>query len=324
MATQIEIFVSIDTDNYYKLDLDKSESINMKNVLKDTTDLSKVFSPFSQSFTIPATLNNQKILGYVGMIKVLKTKIDNLFSCKIYNNGLINQTGKLKITDVTEENGRITSYTANFTTTMLSLASRMGDDLINDLPDNPVTINWLPNEVYNSLSSIKQSLIEPIAGVKTKYYVPLISNTRVFQRVANISVDYIDNVTYNPNASPTGTHVLKSDELSPAVNARSIIDMMKIKYNLDIVMPIEQEQYYNDWFVYCNGEQKESNGGSIEYDIINQFGDLNRYRVKDANHIPNPKKFYITANTATNLFDITKNNADNDYDKEVSFFCEIK
>lgn len=323
MATKIELFISIDNENYYKLDLDNSESINMKYVLKDTTDLSKVFSPFSQSFNFPATLNNQKILGYVGMTKVLKVKTNNIFSCKIYNNGLINQTGKLKVTDIVEENGRITAYTANFTTTLLSLATRMGEDLISDLPDNPVTINWLPNEVYNSLSSIKQPSVEPKAGVKTRYYVPLISNIRVFQRVANISIDYIDNVTYNPNASPTGTHVLKSDELSPAVNARSIIDMMKIKYNLDIVIPIEQEQAYNDWFVYCNAEQKKENAVLIEYDIINQFGDLNRYRVKDASHIPNPQKFYITANTATNLFDITKNNADNDYDKEVSFFVKL-
>lgn len=323
MATQIELFVSIDNENYYKLDLDKSESINMKYVLKDTTDLSKVFSPFSQSFNFPATLNNQKILGYVGMTKVLKVKTNNIFSCKIYNNGLINQTGKLKVTDIIEENGRITAYTANFTTTLLSLATRMGEDLISDLPDNPVTINWLPNEVYNSLSSIKQTSVEPITGVKTKYYVPLISNTRVFQRVYNISVDYIDNVAYNPNATPTGTHVLKSDELSPAVNARSIIDMMKIKYNLDIVIPIEQEQAYNDWFVYCNAEQKSENAVLIEYDIINQFGYLNLYRTKSTSRIPNPQKFYITANTAANLFDITKNNADNDYDKEVSFFVKL-
>ena len=35
MATQIEIFVSIDNENYYKLDSDKKESINMKYVLKD-------------------------------------------------------------------------------------------------------------------------------------------------------------------------------------------------------------------------------------------------------------------------------------------------
>jgi len=323
MTTQIEIFVSIDNENYYKLDLDKSESINVKYVLKDTTDLSKVFSPFSQSFNFPATLNNQKILGYVGMTKVLKVKTNNIFSCKIYNNGLINQTGKLKVTDIVEENGRITAYTANFTTTLLSLATRMGEDLISDLPDNPVTINWLPNEVYNSLSSIKQSLIEPIAGVKTRYYVPLISNTRVFQRNANIAIDYIDNVAYNPNATPTGTHVLKADELSPAVNAQSIIDMMKIKYSLDIVMPIEQEQYYNDWFVYCNGEQKESNGGGIEYDIINQFGVLTRYHRLNPSYIPNPQKYEITADISTNFFDITKNVADINYDNEVSFFIKL-
>ena len=323
MKFQIEIYVSIDNENYYKLDLDKGNSINMKLVLKDTTDLSKIFSPYSQSFNFPATLNNQKILGFIGDVKVLKSKTDSVFSCKIYNNGLINQTGKLKITDVTEENGRLKQYTGNFTTTLLSLKDRMGEDLINDLPDNQVTINWLPNDVYNSISSVKVANVQPMTGIDTKYYVPLISNTRVFQRDKNIYDNAaLDNVAYNPNVSPTSNKVIKADELSPAVNGKSIIDMIKSKYGLNIVMPIENENFYKDWYVFCNAEQT-TNLVPIEFDIVKQFGSLIRYKAKNSGHIPNPQKFYISANTSTNLFDILKTNADPDYDKEVQFFVKL-
>jgi len=182
MSALTEVYVSIDGDNFNKIDLAKNESILMKYVLKDTTDLSKVFSPFSLSFTFPGTLNNQRILGFVGNTKVLKTKTDNIFACKIYSNGLLNQTGKLKLTEIREENGFVKSFTSNFTTTMLSLAQRMGNDLINDLPTSQVLINWLPNEVFYSLSSIKQVPSEPMTGVSAKYYVPLISNTRIFHQ----------------------------------------------------------------------------------------------------------------------------------------------
>lgn len=323
MRTQIEVYVSIDDENYYKLDLKKNESINIKYVLKDTTDLSKIFSPYSQSFNFPATKNNQRVLGFVGLTKVVKTKTDNTFSSKIYCNGLLAQTGKLKLTDVTEENGRLTEYTGNFTTTLLSLAERMGDDLINDLPDNTVTMSWLPNGVYNSINAIRTSVVQPIAGVEAKYYVPLISNLRVFQRDENIDIDIIDNVAFNPSVDPSGNNLLKSDEFSPAINGRSIIDMIKIKYGLDIVMPLEQEKFYNEWYIWCNSD-KIQNGDPIEFDIINQFTVLDLYSAKNAFHIPSPPKFSITSELTPNIFDIHKVPAsDNDWDKEVQFFVKL-
>lgn len=323
MRTQIEVYVSIDDENYYKLDLKKNESINIKYVLKDTTDLSKIFSPYSQSFNFPATKNNQRVLGFVGLTKVVKTKTDNTFSSKIYCNGLLAQTGKLKLTDVTEENGRLTEYTGNFTTTLLSLADRMGDDLINDLPDNTVTMSWLPNGVYNSINAIRTSSVQPITGVEAKYYVPLISNVRVFQRDENIDIDIIDNVAFNPSVDPSGNNLLKSDEFSPAINGRSIIDMIKIKYSLDIVMPLEQEKFYNDWYIWCNSD-KIQNGDPIEFDIVNQFGLLDLYNSKNVFHIPSPPKYSITSELTTNIFDIYKVPAsDNDWDKEVQFFVKL-
>ena len=71
MKLQTEIFVSTDGENYYKIDPAQNEPIDMKFILKDTTDLSKIFSPFSLSFTFPGTLNNQRIFQFIG---------NNLFS----------------------------------------------------------------------------------------------------------------------------------------------------------------------------------------------------------------------------------------------------
>lgn len=319
---QTEVYISLDGENYSKIDLSKDESILMKYVYKDTAELSKIFSPYSLSFTFPGTLNNQRVFGFVENVKVVKTKTDNVFDCKIYSNGILSQTGKLKLTEIREEFGRVKSYTANFTTTLLSLQTRMGDDLINDLPVNAVTIDWLPNSVYSSVYSIRNASVEPMSGIPAKYYVPLISNTREFQRNANIEVPLIDNVAFNANADPAGNNVLKSDELSPAVQGRTIIDMIKIKYGLSIEMPLESEQYYNDWFIYCNSEKTNANEPLI-YDIIKPFGDLVRYRDKDPGHIPNPQKYYISANTNANFFDIFKANADANYDKEVQFFVSF-
>lgn len=305
MKLQTEVYISIDNENFFKIDLGKNESLIMKYVLKDTTDLSKIFSPFSLSFTFPGTLNNQKIFGFVGNTKVFKTKTDNLFACKIYSNGLLSQTGKLKLTEVREENGFVKSFTANFTTTMLSLALRMGDDLINDLPTNPVQINWIPNEVFQSLSSIRLASSQPMTGIDVKYYVPLISNIRIFQMQQFTSVNYYDNVRYLATSNPSGTNVLKSEEFSPAVQARTIIDMMKIKYNLDIEMPLENTQEYNDWYIWCNSSKAQSTD-FIYFDLIRPFGASIEYDYQRPDRIPNERKYLIAGNTTTNQMTITK------------------
>jgi hypothetical protein len=308
MKLQTEVYISIDNDNFFKIDLAKNESINMKYVLKDTTDLSKVFSPFSLSFTFPGTLNNQNIFGFVGNTKVFKTKTDNLFACKIYSNGLLAQTGKLKLTEVREENGFVKSFTANFTTTMLSLALRMGEDLINDLPTTPVRINWIPNEVFQSISSIRLANTQPMTGIDVKYYVPLISNIRIFQRQQVTTTNYLDNVRYLAASDPSSAKVLKSEEFSPAVQARTIIDMMKIKYGLDIEMPLENTQEYNDWFIWCNSAKAQATD-FIYFDLIKPFGSSIEYDYQRPDRIPNERKYNITGNLSTNQMTITKDPA---------------
>jgi len=304
MNLQTEIYISIDNENFYKIDLAKNESINMKYVLKDTTDLSKIFSPFSLSFTFPGTLNNQRIFGFVGNTKVFKTKTDNVFACKIYSNGLLSQTGKLKLTEVREENGFIKSFTANFTTTMISLQTRMGSDLINDLPETPVEIKWLPNDVFSSLSSIK------VHSSGAKYYVPLISRNRIFQRRLNTETNYLDNVFYVAGSDPTSTKTLKSSELRPAIQGRTIIDLIKAKYNLVIDMPLESTQEYNDWYVYCNAESTATNN-LVKVDLINPF-DLVLISQKNdpgGDGLPYSPRYVATMDTVNDTVTITQNNS---------------
>ncbi len=61
-----EIYVSIDGVEFTKLDLHKDESIEMNYKQKDLQDLSKVFAPYSQDFTFPATPKNRRAFGFFG------------------------------------------------------------------------------------------------------------------------------------------------------------------------------------------------------------------------------------------------------------------
>jgi len=304
-----EVYISIDGEIFSKIDLAKQEAINMKYVLKDTTDLSKIFSPFSLSFTFPGTLNNQRIFGFVGNTKVYKTKTDNVFACKIYSNCLLFQTGKLKLTEVREDNGFVKSFTANFTTTMLSLTTRMGDDTINILPDNKVEVSWLPNDVFDSVSSIKIAPTQPITGINTKYYVPLISRNRIFQRRLNTDTVYLDNVAYIAGADPESTKTLKVSEFRPAIQGRTIIDLIKSKYDLQVVMPLEETAEYNDWFIYCNAEST-STGVQTTIDITQPLAlsIVSNHNDDGGDGYPPNPRYLTSVNLGTNTFTVTQDN----------------
>ena len=56
-----DVYISIDDLTYKKLDLFKNEPINFKQTSKDLTDITKVFLPYSLSFTIHATEKNKNL-----------------------------------------------------------------------------------------------------------------------------------------------------------------------------------------------------------------------------------------------------------------------
>lgn len=296
-----EVYVSLNGIDYYRLDLMKSETILMKYIYKDTQDLSKIFSPYSQSFALQGSLNNQKILGFLGETKIVKTKTNNVFDCKIYNNGLLAKKGLLKVTEARYENGKIESYTANFTTGLLSLKDRMGEDKISDLPSVPITIDWTNVSVKNYL---QQGLFLDNSG-KINFIVPFISNNRVWQ-VADINdATKLDNITYNPIADLNGDNFIKINELSPAVQFRTIIDLIKQKYDLDIIMPLENETFYNDLYVYCNKLEGSFNN-SVYYDVINPFV-YTRFLDTFGIFTPTPPakpKYYLTTDFINDIFNI--------------------
>jgi hypothetical protein len=292
MNIQTEVYISIDGQIFNKVDLSKNESINMKYVLKDTTELSKIFSPYSLSFNLPGTLNNQRIFGFVGNTKIYKVKTDSIFPCKIYSNGILSQTGKLKLTEIREEFGKVKSLVGNFTTTMLSIQSRMGDDLISSLPID-IQESWTPNGVYEMLKSVK---VSP-SGIR--YYVPLISNSRVFAVNADVNSTRLDNVKFFNGINPISNKCLKTSELSMAISFKSIIDAIRTKYLLDVEMPLDNETHYKDLFVMCNASQTETNTSPITYLKIEPLSAVSRYNVDESNglHAPNAidNKYFISS-----------------------------
>jgi hypothetical protein len=242
-----EVFVSLDGLNYSKLDLIKDESIPMRYTFKDTQDISKVFSPYSLNFTFDATPNNLNSLGYFGNTDVIKSTDLRKVSTKVYVNSILNQTGLLKLEKIVYKMGKPAVITASFATNLTNLKDKIGDDTINEL--GSLVINWNPATAKNLLSSIQSNNIE---GIPIKYFVPLASTNRVFQY--NADGTGLDNVFFNSANSPTSNKVLKANELRPAISFSTIVELIKLKYGLQIVAPLENRTEYKDAYIWCMGE----------------------------------------------------------------------
>jgi len=246
MATIItEIYVSIDNLEFTKLDLFKDESFTMKYSKKDLQDITKVFAPFSQNFSIPATPKNKQAFGFFGNTEVVKVNSDSKFNCKVYTNGVLNQTGILKLEGVKYKNNKADTFTANFNTNLLSLKERIGDDTLHDLSNGSHITKWTAKEVYQRLSSVAT-----LSGLR--YFAPLISNNRVWNYDANTVYD--DNIAYKSGNNPNSDKCINSGEIRPALKFLDIFSLIKTKYNITINTPLELTPQLADLYVYGNAE----------------------------------------------------------------------
>jgi len=309
-----EVYVSVDGLEFTKLDLHKDESIIMKYTQKDLQDISKIFAPYSQNFTFPATPKNRRAFGFFGDTTVIKVNTEKKYFCKIYSSGQLYQNGYLMLSSLSYKNNRPIDFTGSFANNITNLKDRIGEDTLNDL--GSYLLQWIPSKVYQLISGTESFTID---GINYLYYVPLISNLRVWGFSQNQETGLLDNIAYDSNNSANGNNLIKSEELRPCLSFRTIFDLIKRKYNLDVIIPLEKRNEYNKLFAWCNNEKFTENNFQI-LDIKNSFGSLNAKGTKNEGDIPDPKKYTISTNLVSNTFRVTRIRNENEWSKVFNIY----
>jgi hypothetical protein len=284
-----EIFVSLDNLNFNKLDLDKDESIPLRLTYKDTQDIAKIFSPYSLGFTFTATPNNLKSLGYFGNTDLKRTSLK--IRCKIYVNSILAQNGLLKLERVKYQNGKPQTITASFATNMTNLGARFGNDTLRDLGSK--LVSWQPSNVRSRIQSLENTNVD---GVPLKWFVPLASTKRVWNAT---------DLTYQNTLSPTNDRLIKNDELRPAITFSTLLNLIKQKYQLQIISPIEDRSEVKDLFVWCMGEQFGNINVYNQFILKTNLGATVQQNALPV--IPTPRKSIFTSNLVNQSFKIEVN-----------------
>lgn len=202
-----------DTDpiSYIKVDLFKDENIELNSTIQNINDISKTFSDFSQSFTIPASDKNNGIFQHY-----YNTDVDGTFNPNIRIRGYIEcgslpfKYGVIQLEDVKLKNMQPDSYTIRFFSASVNLSDRFGDDDLTTL-DLSEFDHLYNTDIFDATYS--NNLGEDL-------YYPLVTSNRAWQIGTNDSND----ITKNSGK-------IHYTELRPALKLIRIIEAIENKYN---------------------------------------------------------------------------------------------
>lgn len=308
----VQIYIKYTDNNFYLLDLDNSEGINLKQTFKDLGDISKIYSPFTQAFSLAATDKNRMLCRFIGNEKILGGVRE--FESMIYVGGFIFQSGILSVNEIEYEFNNQTKLKASFASNLTSLNDKLGELTIQDIfpQDSDTIVEWNNLSIKDRMSSVKNLTLSN--GIEFKYGIPFISNNRVWTYNPN-DFNITDNIAYKKTRAETSVNQISIKEVRPAVNYMSIMQHLILKIGTPVICPLFDKPELKDLFVWCNSENLISTDTpNFQVKNYNSPLDAIRYNYKRDNNAVTPPsienvKWLVTADLPNGVLKIKRNNA---------------
>ena len=196
-----------------RIELFNDEKISITSSIQNVNDISKVFTDYSQSFTVPASDNNNEIFRHW-----YENALDNGFDQRQRYAGYIEidtqvfRIGKWQLESATIKNNRVEDYKLTFYGVLKSLTDKFGEDKLKDIAElNDYTIDYSGATVQTKITTTSDSNI----------LFPLITSNRVWQYGGGGANDISQN-----------SHHIHYNELSPALKIARVFDAIASKYDI--------------------------------------------------------------------------------------------
>ena len=249
-----------------KIELFKDESVSLTQTIQNVRDISKIFTDFSKSFTIPASKTNNKIFkhyynfditgGFDGRKKV---------AARLELNTIPFRNGKIKLDDVQMRNNKAYAYKITFFGNIVNLKDLLGEDKL-------VALTGLNsyNYVYNSANNLTYLQADPTTN---DFVIPLISHTdRWYYDGAGGTDGNNQNLANTTGGSPyEGVYW---DMIKPALRVSEIISAIESEYGLTFSSDFftSSNANYNDLFLWLHRKKgvAKSAGENVER-LVDEF-----------------------------------------------------
>ena len=201
------------------LDLFDDENIVVNSTIQNVSDIAKVFTDFSQQFTVPATKRNNDIFQHY-----YNNDVDGTFQAKERQPARIDinftpfRKGKIQLEGAQIVQNQAQHYVITFYGDVVSLKDLFGDDKLRDLDYTDLEFEGTYAEVKNSITSA--------SSLDVRY--PLISSDRVWQYGSGGGGGGGGG---SNNISASGG-AINFGELFPAVRTAKVLELIEEKYGV--------------------------------------------------------------------------------------------
>jgi hypothetical protein len=221
--------------NYSKIELFNNEEITVSSSIQNVNDISKIFTDYSQSFTVPSSVVNNKIFEHF-----YNNDIDTLLDHNLRRNAFIEidympfRTGKIQLEKAMVKNNQNENYSITFYGETLSLKDKFGDTKLKDLDYTSITTTYTGSQV--------QSRITDTTDYDVRF--PLISSQRQWTYGDTTSTDI---------SIPGGR--IDYTELFPALKISKIFEAIENKFSIDFQGLFLTDKRFTNCFLYCKNKE---------------------------------------------------------------------
>ena len=204
---------NITTLEYDRVELFNDEKISVTSSVQNINDISKTLSDYSQTFTVPATKNNNKIFKYW-----YENSIYNQFTTLKKADAYIEldtipfRVGKIQLESCDLKNGQAQSYSITFIGSLGNLKDKFAGLFLKDLPTTDFDVLYTADIVKDKVVTTATS---------SDIMFPLISSNRYWNYGATGSNDIT--IISNP---------IRYNELFPAVKLKTMFNIIESEFNV--------------------------------------------------------------------------------------------
>ena len=224
-----------------RLDLFKDEDVNITLNVQNIKDISKVFADYTQSFSLPASQNNNAIFKHY-----YNADISGGFQASLRQSGVIIldkepfREGSFELLSVNMKNGKADSYEVVFFSAGVSLKDIFGEDELNDLDLSAYNHSYTGANVRRGAEGVLLS---------GDVIYPLISPVGdwIYDSTSSSHVDY--NLAYHTTNDNHGLHYY---ELKPALRMSAILDAIEAKYGITFTSTLLSSSKFTDLYMWCH------------------------------------------------------------------------
>ena len=230
-----------------RVDLFKDESVSLTQTIQNVKDIAKVFTEFTQTFSVPASRVNNKIFQHYYNFDIdFGFDARNKADARLELNDLPFKNGKIKLNSVDLKNNVAHTYHITFFGNTVNLKDVLGDDLLSSLgalDDN--------SQVYDYANI--RDILQGFPTGNNNIVVPLITHTnRLIYNSGSHSTFDPEATTNNTYPHGSGTQQQNGvdwKQFKYALRVQTIIDAIESKYTVangygsDIVF---SDDFFND------------------------------------------------------------------------------